>query len=522
MSRAVVKRTDGAIKVLNEERENMRPSGKVAVVTGGASGIGKATVRRLATEGAAVVIGDLNPTTGQALAADIRADGRDASFVQVDVGDEASMANLVDQAVSQYGQLDVMFNNAGIGQHLVHDEATWWRLVRVNLTGVFLGCKHAVRVMLPRGRGSIVSTASHAGVLGARGNVYGASKAGVISLTNHVAATFAAQGLRANAMSPGNVETPFSDPRRDALMERYWQGDAGAFEKDPVLAGGERPGIAEHRSRLDAMHPTGRRAMPDDLARSVAFLASDESAFVNAHNLLTTGGIIPPRQAQRILQSRANASAIVPFGGLRGKSVVIATENAALSSALAARFEAESSRVEMLRLAGDLAPESVISALERIAQAGPIGAVVFAMRPDAGPGLVDTSVEQWTDEMRANLRAPTVLVEAAIDRLTPGSCIWLVSDTAGLWGGPASPGYCTTAGALTFHTEFWASHAIERSVRVNCVSVEDLSHIQQNPALGGPASASEVAELIASVTEGAPGLTGLQLNLGTTHHYPPR
>lgn len=500
----------------------MRLSGKVAIVTGGASGIGKATVRRLATEGAAVVIGDLNPTSGEALAADIRADGREASFVQVDVGDESSVANLVDRAASHYGQLDIMFNNAGIGQHLVRDEATWWRLVRVNLTGVFLGCKHAVRVMLPRGRGSIISTASHAGVLGARGNVYGASKAGVISLTTHVAATYASRGLRANAMSPGNVETPFSDPRRDAVMERYWQGDSNAFERDPVLAGGTRPNLEEHQRRLDAMHPTGRRAMPDDLARSVAFLASDESAFVNAHNLHTTGGIIPPRQAQRILESRGTAVAIPASGGLRGKSVVVVTENGTVSSALSTRLESAGARVTTLSISGNETQELVAAELDRIGQSAPIGAVVFAVRPDSGPGLIDTTTDQWLDEMRANLRVPTIVVEAAIERLDPGACIWLVSDTAGLWGGPGSPGYCTSTGALTFHTEFWASHAIERGVRVNCLSVEDLSHVQAEPALGGPASAREVAELIASVTDGAPGLTGLQLNLGSTHHYPPR
>jgi NAD(P)-dependent dehydrogenase (short-subunit alcohol dehydrogenase family) len=500
----------------------MRLSGKVAVVTGGASGIGKATVRRLAIEGAAVVIGDLNPATGQALAADLRADGREASFVRVDVGDEESMAGLVDQAVARYGQLDVMFNNAGIGQTLVQDEASWWRLVRVNLTGVFLGCKHAMRVMQPRGRGSIVNTASHAGTLGSRGNIYGATKAGVISLTAHVAAAFAASGVRVNAMSPGNVETPFSDPRRDELMRRHWQGDAGAFASDPVLAGGERPDVEAHRRKLDAMHPTGRRAFPDDLARSVAFLASDESSFVNGHNLMTTGLIIPPRMIQRIPESRGQAQPPARLDGLGGKSVVVVTEHEVLAQALGARFEAAGARVVALPPARAETPAAAAAELERAGEGGPLAAVVFALRPDRGRGLLETTVDEWTDAMRANLRVPTVAVEAAIERVVPGGCVWLVSDVAAAhWGGPGSPAYCTAAGALTFHTEYWASHALVRGVRVNTLAAEDLSHVQAAPALGGPASADEIAALAVDLTVGAPGLTGLQLSLGATHPYPP-
>src|SRR5439155_8608991 len=190
-----------------------------------ASGIGRATVRRLAVEGASVVIGDLNVATGQALADDLRRDGCEATYVQTDVTDEASIAAVVDEAVRRYGQLDVMFNNAGIGRHFVTDEAGWWRLVQVNLTGVFLGIKHAARVMRPRGRGTIISTASVAGTRGNPSAIYGATKAGVISLTAHAAVAYRDDGLRVNALSPGIVDTPFFDPRRAHMMRHHRQCD---------------------------------------------------------------------------------------------------------------------------------------------------------------------------------------------------------------------------------------------------------------------------------------------------------
>lgn len=498
----------------------MRFSGNVAVVTGGASGIGKATVRRLATEGAAVVIGDLNPTSGEALARDIRADGREAAYVHVDVGDEASMANLVDQAVARYGKLDVMFNNAGIGQHLVQDEAGWWRLVRVNLTGVFLGCKHAVRVMLPRGRGSIVNTASHAGTTGARGNIYGATKAGVISLTTCVASEVVRNGIRVNAMSPGNVETPFSDPRRDEMMRRHWSGVGSAFASDPVVGGEERPDADRHRQRLDAMHPAGRRALPDDLARSVAFLASDESSFVNGHNLMTTGFIIPPRMAQRILESRDQASSPRALSDLAGKTVVLATEHPTIREAFAAELESRGARIAVLDPGRSADAAAVRADLDALASEAPIAAVVFALRPDRGGALASTTVDDWTDEMRANLWAPTVVVEAAIERLMPGGLALIVSDLAGYWGGPGSTAYCTMAGALTFHSEYWASVALPRGVRVDCLMAEDLSHVRMAPALGGPASAADLAAMGAFLATETPGLSGLQLSMGTAHPYP--
>ena len=173
----------------------MRLSGKVAIVTGGGSGIGRATVRRLAVEGAGVVIADLNPTSGHAFANDLQADGHKAMFVRTDVGDEASVANVVDETVTQFGRLDIMINNAGIGQHFVKDELTWWQLVRVNLTGVFLGCKHAARVMIPNRSGAIISTASHAGMPPGGMPLYGATKAGVISLTKNVANALIPHGI---------------------------------------------------------------------------------------------------------------------------------------------------------------------------------------------------------------------------------------------------------------------------------------------------------------------------------------
>lgn len=499
----------------------MRLSGRVAIVTGGGSGIGKATVRRFAVEGAAVVIADLNPISGEALARDLQGDGHEAAYLRVDVTDEESVSRAVDETVSRFGRLDVMINNAGIGQLFIKDEMTWWQVAKVNLTGVFLGCKHAARVMLPRQSGVILSTASHAGTPPNRGDFYGATKAGVISLTKCVANALVSSSIRVNAVSPGNPETAFGDPRRAEMMRRHWAGDPSAFADDPVVRGEIRPDVETVRQRLDAMHPTGRRAMPDDIAQSFAFLASDESLYVSGNNLLATGHISPPAHVKRILASRESAVTAAPLD-ISAKAVVLATEHPTLREALGAEFERRGARVVTLapeRFA-DLA--AVQADLAAIAAKSPIGAVVFALRPDQGGELLTTTAEQFDDEIRANLRAPTAIVESAIPNLAPGSSILLVSDSAGQWGGPGSPAYTTAAGALTYHNEYWAAMARERGVRVNCLFGEDLTHAQMEPALGAPVSASELAALAGFVVCEAPGLSGLRLDLGGTHPYPPR
>src|SRR5439155_3736741 len=182
------------------------------------------------------------------------------------------VATVVAQTVRRFSRLDIMINNAGIGQHFVTDETTWWQLTRVNLTGVFLGCKHAARVMIPNRAGSIISTASHAGMSPGGMPLYGATKAGVISLTKNVANTLIPHGIRVNAVSPGNLETPFDDPRRDEMMVRHWAGDRNAFQDDPVARGEPRADVdlGERRKRIDSLYPSGQRAGADDTARGFA------------------------------------------------------------------------------------------------------------------------------------------------------------------------------------------------------------------------------------------------------------
>ena len=500
----------------------MRLSGKVAIVTGGGSGIGRATVRRLAVEGAAVVIADLNPTSGQAFADDLQADGHKAMFVRTDVGDEASVANVVDETVSWFDKLDIMINNAGIGQHFVKDELTWWQLARVNLTGVFLGCKHAARVMIPNRGGAIISTASHAGMAPGGMPLYGATKAGVISLTKNVANTLIPHGIRVNAVSPGNLETPFDDPRRDEMMVRHWAGDRNAFQDDPVARGEPRADVdlEERRKRIDSWHPSGERAVADDIARGFAFLASDESKLVSGDTLLVTGHINPPGQVRRVLQSRSRVVTTDPLE-LAGKSVVLATENAPLQQALGEEFERRGARVVALDPTTIVDSTSVDAQFETIRAQASLAAVVFGLRPDRGGDLAATTPDQWNDEIRANLRTPALIVEAALSRLVSGGVVLTVSDAAGRWGGPGSPAYSTVAGALTFYTEHWAIQALERGIRVNCLVAEDLSNVRCEPGLGGPISAREIAALAGVIAGDAPGVSGAQVDLGLTHPRSP-
>jgi NAD(P)-dependent dehydrogenase (short-subunit alcohol dehydrogenase family) len=496
----------------------VRLSGKIAIVTGGGSGIGRATVRRLAVEGAAVAIADLNPTSGQAFADDLQADGHTALFVRTDVGDEASVKNLVDETVTRFGKLDIMINNAGIGQHFVTDETTWWQLTRVNLTGVFLGCKHAARVMIPNRAGSIISTASHAGMSPGGMPLYGATKAGVISLTKNIANALIPHRIRVNAVSPGNLETPFGDPRRDDMMLRHWAGDPDAFADDPVARGEPRADVdlVERRKRIDSWHPSGDRAVPDDLAQGFAFLASDESKVVSGDTLLVTGHINPPLHVRRVLESRSRSMRAEPLE-VSGKSVVVATENRPLREAIASQFERRGACVVVLDTTHLVDTASVEAQLDSVTAGTPLAAVVFGLRPDQGGDLATTSPDQWNDEIRANLRTPALIVEAAMPRLVPGGLMLNVSDAAGRWGGPGSPAYSTMAGALTFYTEHWAIRGLERRIRVNCLVAEDLSNVRCEPALGGPISAPEIAAVAGVLASEAPGMSGAQVDLGVTH-----
>ncbi|CAN5483188.1 glucose 1-dehydrogenase [soil metagenome] len=247
-----------------------RLDGKVAVVTGGASGIGEATVRRFVSEGAQVVIADIQTDPGEALSAEL---GTATRFVRTDVTVEHDVAAAVDLAVAEFGSLDVMFNNAGVVGVVgrIADTPTdgWHRTVAVLLDSVFYGMKHAARVMVPRSTGSIVSTSSTAGVMGGLGpHAYTACKHAVIGLTKSVASELAASGIRVNAVSPGSTVT--------AMTSAVITGDHTATEQATAA--------------IAAGSPLGIAGLPDDIANAALYLASDEARYVTGHTLVVDAG----------------------------------------------------------------------------------------------------------------------------------------------------------------------------------------------------------------------------------------
>jgi NAD(P)-dependent dehydrogenase (short-subunit alcohol dehydrogenase family) len=249
---------------------NGRLRGKVAVITGAASGIGAETARLFVANGARVVVADFQEEAGRKVAAQL---GESARFARCDVTKEADVAAAVDLAVSAFGQLDVMINNAGIvgavGPIATTSAEAWDATVAVLLRGVFLGMKHASRVMSPRKTGSIVSIASTAGVVGGLGpHAYTAAKHGVVGLTKSVASELAPLGIRVNAVAPGNTVT--------AMTSAVITGNPDDTAKtEAQIAKGSALGIA---------------GMPSDIAHALLYLASDEARYVTAHTLVVDAG----------------------------------------------------------------------------------------------------------------------------------------------------------------------------------------------------------------------------------------
>ena len=260
-----------------------RFDGKVAIVTGAASGIGAATLRRLAAEGAAVVCADINDAGGEAVVAEIAAAGGRAAFRHCDVGTLAEVEAVVAFAVERFGGLDIMHNNAvwtGGGWVADIDPEVWQRSLQIMLTAVFYGCRSAIPAMLARGGGSIVNTASIEAFGGEMmASPYSTAKAGVVNFTRNVAIEYGRKGIRANAICPGVVQTPLADM---------------------MLAFSKRT-----REELAALPPLGRLLHPDEIASVVAFLCSADASAITGAAIVIDGG----------LTAALNLSGHAPFEG---------------------------------------------------------------------------------------------------------------------------------------------------------------------------------------------------------------
>ncbi|HET9492202.1 MAG TPA: glucose 1-dehydrogenase [Methylomirabilota bacterium] len=252
-----------------------------AVVTGAGSGIGRATAQLLAARGAAVAAVDVQEAAARETANVItKAGGRAVAF-QADVSRAADLDRAVDGAVAALGPLEIMVNNAGIldGYFNVDetDEAVWRRVLDIDLTGVFFGCKRALREMLPRGRGRIVNMASVAGLNGTGGGAaYVAAKHGVVGLTRQMAVTYSARGITVNAVCPGPILTGLRQHSQQLLGPGV-----------PDMSG---RGIAVSEEQIRAVVPAGRRGTVEDIAAAVCFLASEEAAYITGHTLVVDGG----------------------------------------------------------------------------------------------------------------------------------------------------------------------------------------------------------------------------------------
>lgn len=253
----------------------MRLKGKVAVITGAGSGIGKATAKLFAQEGAKVVVADIDPKMGEVVVREIKGAKGEATFVRVDVASPADIQRMVQTAVNSYGRLDILFNNAGVpGESLEETtEEKWHKVIDTNLTGPFLACKQAIPEMKKQGGGNIINTGSTGGLRAAgRSPAYTASKGGLVMLSRALAKALAKDNIRVNCICPGRVETGLSD----------------AFMSYPKTEEERGKRLA---SALQSI-PLGRQGKPEEIASAVLFLASDESSYVTGSALVVDGGSI--------------------------------------------------------------------------------------------------------------------------------------------------------------------------------------------------------------------------------------
>ena len=254
----------------------MKLSEKVAVVTGSGSGIGRAGAILMAKEGAKVVVVDIAVKGGQETVQSITGSGGEAMFIETNVTKEPEVKKMVEQVISKYGHIDILYNNAGGWQRELQDTVTddtaeeWDRLINLNLRSTFLCCKYIVQEMIKAGKGSIINTSSNAGFMNSpRVEAYGAAKAGIIELTKSMCMDYGPSGIRVNVIAPGEVVTP------------QWNATYEHMTPD------------QKKKTLDFMVqcvPLGRFAQPEDVAKVVLFLASDESAYLSGVMIPIDGG----------------------------------------------------------------------------------------------------------------------------------------------------------------------------------------------------------------------------------------
>jgi len=481
-------------------------AGKVALVTGGASGIGEAISRAYISQGAAVAIVDLNRAAGERLEADLRGSREGARFIECNVADSEAVATAFADAQRHFGGLDVVVNNAGIGSQTSNDQSGWWWLIRINVFGVAWGLREAVRAMRVTG-GAIINIGSHAGQRGARAGIYGASKAAVHALTRYSALHHGRDRVRVNSLLPGNIYTPIHDLRRHFALVRRMEGDAAAFSSEPLESGDEP---VEARDELLAefrrIHPMGRVATVEDVAQAAVYLASDSSDMATGNELLVTGGIPPLRFGGPAFEIAPLENQPEPKG-----VTLLMGSNPTLIEALSKRWE----RAGLATVAQSEPADGVEVDLLRYVGAGRrLAGIVFVAGPDRPADLLTQKPTDWERTFATHLRLPWVLAHSAAEVLEPGGALTLIADAAGSTGAEGSPAFCAANAALAYVTDDLAELLRPKGIRVNTVIAERTSCLSVTP--GGRASASDIADLTFALAR-LRSVTGTQLSLETSH-----
>jgi len=260
----------------------MKLKNKIAVITGGSSGIGRETVKLFAKEGANVVFGDINEKLGKNLVEECQ--NNNIIFIKTDVTLINDVRNLIKTATDKFGRLDILFNNAGINsQKSIEDttEEEWKRVIDINMTGVFLGCKYGIPEMLKTGGGSIINTGSTVGLVGSKEAFgYCATKGAVVNLTRQIAVDYSIKGIRANCICPGHTDTAFHNT---TALNKEWLNKFGFRNTE------------EYLKAAVGNIPIGRLGKPIDIAKAVLFLASEDSSFITGITLVVDGGWLAKR-----------------------------------------------------------------------------------------------------------------------------------------------------------------------------------------------------------------------------------